>query len=668
MKIEVGTSYYPENWTRERIIRDAELMKNAGLSYVRMGEFAWSHMEPEEGKFQFEWLEEAIRIFGEQGIRSVLCTPSAAAPAWLCKKHPSILRMDRNGDKAYFGIRHHTCYTSKIYRKYVKKITTELADYFKDDPYIAAWQIENEPGATPFSQCFCEDCQIEFRQYLHKRYQTIEALNQAWRAQFWSGEYTCWDEIELNELLDNQISCRGLETRRFRSRIQAEFVHFQAAIIRDKMPDTMIGTNNYCLSDRYEVFSSLDFAGNDVYPNYRSEETMMLPYINKMACTLYSGLKPGTPPWIMETPPNPGWPMKDLTKFFFWLYAGYGYNKIFYFPWGNAMTSGEKIHLSVVDAFGNTGPQYESVKSLIAEADQVLAPYPELPLPHSPCAIIRDHDAEWMYGGCKISWLEQYYKMFCCSYISLCKNVDFAEIVSKDTDWSAYKLIVLPVQNHISKSLAEKMKNFVKNGGILIMNGASGCFDEYGNQTDCIHPEHVNDLFGLEIGENMPCNANPPVFENNPEFYRKRPVVKGVLNGKEVRGTFSVWTSYLRLTGAKTLLSFENSQLAGLPFCTINDYGKGAAIYYNANYIDQELCDQLIRFATEKAGLTPISYPEDVSIIKRGNLAFLFHFGEEQVEFSTTLRGKNRLGNALHQDKIKLSPQDIALIELETEQ
>ena len=98
MKIGVGTSYYPENWNRERIIRDADLMKKAGLSFVRMGEFAWSHFEPADGEYHFEWLEEAVQIFGERGINSVLCTPSSAAPVWMCRKYPSILRQGRNGE------------------------------------------------------------------------------------------------------------------------------------------------------------------------------------------------------------------------------------------------------------------------------------------------------------------------------------------------------------------------------------------------------------------------------------------------------------------------------------------------------------------------------------------------------------------------------------------
>ena len=662
MKIEIGTSYYPENWDRKRIIYDAELMQNAGLSYVRLGEFAWSHIELREGEYHLEWLEEAVQIFGEHGIRSVLCTPSAAVPAWLCKKHPSILRTGRNGEKAYLGVRHHTCYTSKILREYIRKITIVLAEHFKDNPYVAAWQIENEPGACRFLECFCDDCQNEFRRYLREKYRTIENLNKVWRAVFWSGEFSDWNEIDLSALLENTQSCKSLESWRFRSRVQADYVLSQAEIIRERMPGIPIGTNNYDLYDRYEGFAGLDFAGNDLYPNYRLQK--MDPFHHKADCALYSGLKPGVSPWIMETPPNPLWPMKDLTNFFFWFYAGYGYNKIFYFPWGNALTNDEKIHLSVVDGFSKTGPQYEAMKKMIAEADSVLKPYPELPLPHSPCAIVKDHDAEWMFSGSMDNRRITFFGGFNCSYKSLCRTADFAEIISPGADWSVYKLLVLPVQNHISKALAQKMKSYVESGGVLVMNGSSGCFDCYGNHADNILPEHVSDLFGIEIGENMPCRIFDPVFENTPDFFRKEPVVKGILDGEEIRGTLSVWTGYLHLKGAETLLSFENSQLMGEPFCTVNRYGKGFAIYYIADRIDQGMCDKIIRFAAKKAGLKPVNYPETVSIVKRGNLAFVFNFGDEPVSFPAEFSGKNLIGDALQGETISLPPQEYALIEI----
>ena len=375
-------------------------------------------------------------------------------------------------------------------------------------------------------------------------------------------------------------------------------------------------------------------------------------------------MKPGISPWIMETPPNPGWPMKDLTNFFFWLYGGYGYSKIFYFPWGNAMTSDEKIHLSIVDAYSKTGPQYEKLKTMIAEADNILKAYPELPLPHSSCAIVNNHEALWMYGGSMRELHNVFFDAFNCSYRSLCRVADFAEIISVEADWSSYKLIVLPIQNHINRSLAEKMKAYVEAGGILIMNGSSGCFDYYGNHVNGIIPEHVHDLFGIEIGENMPCKVFEPVFADDPEFFKKEPVVKGYLDNEEVRGTFSTWTSYIHPTTAEILMKFENSQLCGQPFCTLNQYGKGYALYYNADRIDQNLCDKIIRFAAQKAKLSPVLYPETVSVVKRGNLAFLFNFSDETVSFTVDFCGKNLLGNALSKNKVTLPPQEYALVEI----
>ena len=196
------------------------------------------------------------------------------------------------------------------------------------------------------------------------------------------------------------------------------------------------------------------------------------------------------------------------------------------------------------------------------------------------------------------------------------------------------------------------------------MNGSSGCFDYYGNHVNGVIPEHVHDLFGIEIGENMPCKVFEPVFKDDQDFFRKEPVVGGVFDQEEVRGTFSTWTSYLHPTTADVVMSFENSQLCGQPFCTVNQYGKGYALYYNADRIDQNLCDKIIRFAAQKAKLSPVPYPETVSVVKRGNLAFLFNFSDETVSFTVDFCGKNLLGNALSKNKVTLPPQEYALVEI----
>ncbi|MBP5181746.1 MAG: beta-galactosidase [Lentisphaeria bacterium] len=663
MKIEVGTAYYPEDWDNARVEYDAVLMQKAGVTLARMGEFAWSRLEPSEGNYQFQWLKDAVRILGEHGVRSILCTPSSAAPAWMCRKYPEILRKKRSGESAWFGVRDHTCYTSKKYREMVRKIVREMAGAFRDDPFVAGWQIDNEAGCSRFPECFCKDCQEAFRDYLRKKYGTLENLNKAWNTAFWSGDFYDWNELELEANFDNMGTCRQVESRRFRSRQQAEFILFQAEVIRNEMPETIIGTNNYCLANRYEVFEHLDFAGNDYYPSFTAKMTD--PVYNKFHVGLYAGLKQDTAPWIMETPPNAGWPVKDMTRFFFWLFAAYGYEKVFYFQWNNHLGGNEKDHPAIVPAFGEPGPLYGSFRKMLSEADRVLRPYGALPLPRTPYAMVLDYENEWIYGGGFTSRNSSLQQARHCAFTALCKTGGYAEIISPDADWERYKLLVLPCQAHISGKTAEKLERFVSGGGVAILNGAAGCYDGNGNNLAVRGPEHVHELFGVTIGEGKPMAcADPLVYEDSPDFAAIHAVVRGELDGEDAVGTIGQWTGYISADTAEVLMRFDGSMPDQYPFCTVHNHGKGYAVYYAADRIDQALCERIVRFAAKKAGLEPVPYPETVLVTRRGPLAFVVNFGSSPAEFSTGWEGRNLIGNALSRGKITIPPEEAAVIEI----
>ncbi|MBP5638027.1 MAG: beta-galactosidase [Victivallales bacterium] len=667
MKIDVGTAYYPEDWDNNRVEYDANLMKKAGLTHVRMAEFAWSRLEPTEGNYQFQWLQDAVRIFGEHGILTILCTPSSAAPAWMCRKYPEILRQKRSGEKAWFGVRDHTCYTSAKYRELVCGMVHQMTSAFKDNPYVVGWQIDNESGCSRFQECFCPDCQAAFREYVRRKYQTLENLNQAWHTTFWSGEFTSWDEVELEADFDNMGSCRQVESRRFRSHQQADFILMQAEIIRRAMPQALIGTNNYCGADRYEVFDKLDFAGNDYYPNYRTEN-MTDPVKNKYEIGLYAGLKQDVAPWIMETPPCPGWPVKDMTRFFFWLFIAYGYDKIFYFQWNNHLGGNEKDHPYVIPPFGRPTHQYDLLRDICGEAERVLCPYSELPLPRSPYALVLDYENEWIYAGGFTSRNKSLHDAIHTSFAALCQVGGYAEIVSPDADWSRYKLLILPCQAYVSRQTADKLEQFTKAGGVVVMNGSAGCFDGNGNHLTVPGPEHLQKLFGVTIGENRHMSCREPLlYEDSADFALNNVIVRGELDNVQVSGTIGQWTGYISADTSEVLMRFDGSVLDGCPFCTIKPYGNGFAVYYAADRIDQALCNRIIRFAAGKAGMKPVPYPESILMTRRGPLVFVINFSKHQVEFPFEDLGKNVIGNALTQGKITLPEESIALIEINGE-
>ncbi|MBO5723580.1 MAG: beta-galactosidase, partial [Lentisphaeria bacterium] len=639
-----------------------------GITLVRMGEFAWSHLEKREGEYSLRFLDEAVRIFGEQGIRSILCTPSSAAPAWMCRKYPEILRVNRQGQKAWFGVRDHTCYTSPRYREKIAGIVRELACCFKENPFVAGWQIDNEVGCSRFPECFCPDCQRAFREYLAAKFHSLEALNEAWATPFWSGEYYDWEEISLEGRAENMHGGAALESKRFRSQMQADFVLFQADLIRQEIPGAVIGTNNYSGgADPYKLFSALDYAGNDFYPNYYPDSTLTDPVYHAFLLALYGGYKSGQAPWIMETPAGVGFPMKDLTAFYFWLCTACGYEKIFYFPWNCAPNGNEKIHTSVVDSSGEPGPQYEILKDLLQEQKRILQSFPEPELPQSDCAVVNDPDCGWIYSGSVPGRMDVYARKIYDSFAAAFYAAGYTHLISKEDDFSRYKLIVFPMQCHITEHLEQKIRAFAEQGGVVVLSGCAGCFDENGNFVERGKPEHLQEFLGLEITEQRPFRSPEALhYEESEEFFRDHPVVRGCLNGKELSGTPGTWTAYIKLRGAQPLLRFVNSRLEGLPFCTVHACGKGKILYFASDRIDLPLYKEILCSAAASAGIRKPLHPDQILTIRRGELLFVFNFGKEKVLFETDLQGTDLLGKAtLSQGRISLSGKDFTLIHLQ---
>ncbi len=662
MKIDVGTAYYPEVWTLDEIKEDALRMKKIGVTSIRIGEFAWSHMEPTEGNFTFDWLVEAINIFGKEGINTILCTPSSAAPAWMCREYPQILRVNRDQiTKAWFGVRDHTCYTSQIYRDFCNRMARKMAEAVKGNPYVVGWQIDNEPGCSRFPDCFCPECQAKFRKFVKDRYKTIEEVNRVWGTTFWSGEFASFNEIELENRWENMSSSRTLDSRRFRSREQADFILLQAREIKKVIPDAKIGTNNYVLCDRYQVFDELDFTGNDMYPRYAKD------YEFHRFCTdLYRGLKVGVKPWMLETNTAPDWPRHDLTQMYYWFFIGHGYDHIFYFNWNNHPAGNEKEHLTIICPTGVPCEKYEELGKMIADAN-ALDGEKELPLPETDAALVNDYDQSWIYALGRAGRFNFHEEWLSANHNAMLNASMTSEIVSSEVDYSRYKLLVLPMYPYMPESYAAKLEKYVENGGVLLMNGRIGMFDNWAKNIKVEGPEHLTKLAGLKVAENMPVWDTYCI----PDYDGKgaeseQTVVSGTFNGKKSEGTLGFWTGTI-VPDADTeiLMTFSNSVLKGRPFLTCRKYGKGYVLYYVADSVNKELLQDIINYAGKLAGIKNNDLPAGIDASCRGDLLFLTNFNGHTVTFpSAWQQGENVMGEALKDGVITLEAYKNAVIRI----
>lgn len=364
----LAVDYYPEHWPRTRWQTDFKLMSDAGIQAVRMAEFAWCRLEPEADRFEFAWLDEAVELAAQQGIQSILCTPTAAPPAWLVDAHPEILPVDDRGRRMGLGARRHCDPNSHAYRMRADRITHAMASHYRDTEAVCAWQIDNELyGNTP---SFSEATRTAFRAWVKEHYGSIAAVNTAWGTIFWSGEYGSFNDIPIPggdpgpDTRAHHPSLR-LEFHRFVSASWASFVREQAAIIRQENPDWVITTNAYLFRwgidlNQRDLFETLDVYSFDNYSHSMHE--------NSFYCAFARSIKPRY--WVLEQQsaspktqhllPSEGKRLSTYTR----AVVAEGCELVSYFRWRQCRFGQEQHHGAILPHSGDPGDLYEELSDL----------------------------------------------------------------------------------------------------------------------------------------------------------------------------------------------------------------------------------------------------------------------------------------------------------------
>ena len=353
-----GADYNPDQWLDHPDIleKDVELMKKAGVNIVSLGIFAWSTLEPEEGRFDFDWMEQTLDRLHAAGVRVNLATPTAARPAWLARKHEEVRRVNAGRQRELYGDRHNHCYTSPVYRAYTKRINQALASRFGRHPAVALWHINNEYGG----ECHCELCQEAFRAWLKKRYGTLDALNRAWNTRFWSHTYTDFAQIE-SPAPHGESAMLGLmlDWRRFVSHQTIDYMKWERDCIREIVPEATVCVNmmyRYDGVDYYEMAKEIDLSAWDSYPAWHKRGVSVEDTAHDTALMhdLFYSLK-GQPFFLMESTPSfTNWqPVSKVKKpgmaMFSALQAiAHGSDSVMYFQWRQSRGASEKLHGAVV--------------------------------------------------------------------------------------------------------------------------------------------------------------------------------------------------------------------------------------------------------------------------------------------------------------------------------
>ena len=268
--MHLGTCYYPEHWPRTRWPEDARQMRELRITHVRIGEFAWSRLEPARDEFRWEWLDDAVSVLGEAGLRVILCTPTATPPKWLVDERPDILPTGRDGRIRGFGSRRHYSFSSPSYREESRRITRAVAERYGKNPHIVGWQTDNEYGCHDSVRDYGPAARDAFRVWLEAKYGSVDALNAAWGNVFWSMDYGSFDEVEVPAGAVTEINpAHRLDFARFSSDQVLSFDAEQCAILRDLSPGRWLSHNVMGISldfDHFALGRHHDMLAWDSYP------------------------------------------------------------------------------------------------------------------------------------------------------------------------------------------------------------------------------------------------------------------------------------------------------------------------------------------------------------------------------------------------------------------
>lgn len=476
MKRTLGTCYYPEHWSTELWAEDAERMVEAGLTWVRIGEFAWSRLEPTPGDLRFEWLDQAIEVLGAAGLKVVLGTPTATPPRWMIDKHPDMVAVDVDGKPRKFGSRRHYCFSHQGYREECTRIVGLLAERYGKNPHVGAWQTDNEYGCHDTTISYSDAARDAFRVWCADRYETIEALNEAWGNIFWSMEYNSFDQIDLPNLTVTEPNpAHSLAFRRFSSDQVVSFNRLQSDLI--KAQSDAPTSHNYMGRitdfDHYKVGDDLDIATWDSYPMGFLEDRVGADAAHQKAYArqgdpdfqafhhdLYRAVGKGRW-WVMEQQPGPvNWapynpaPLPGMVRLWSWEAFAHGAEAVCYFRWRQAPMAQEQMHAGLLRPDSKDAQAMAECKQV---RDEIVAA-PDVQPAQARVAMIFDYDADAAWAvqphGAGLS----YFGLVFDTYKALRQMGLSVDILRPETrDFAGYDVVLAPGLMHMDAGLKQAL-------------------------------------------------------------------------------------------------------------------------------------------------------------------------------------------------------------------
>jgi beta-galactosidase len=651
----IGAYYYPEHWSEDQWERDLKRMAELGFEFTHFAEFAWARLEPKNGKFDFAWLDKNVELAQKYGLKVIMCTPSPTPPVWLTQKHPEILIKQESGFYVKHGMRLNCNISHPVYQRYIKRIVEQMTARYGNHPAVVGWQIDNEPhfeGQYDYS----DFAQKEFRKWLLKKYKTIENLNKAWGASFWSFSYNNFNQIFIpnkNEKASNQHTI--VDFKRYNADAIAAGLRFQANLLRANISKNQWITTNYAYYkflpsvDLFRNRGDLDFASHTMYllstylntdkgeMAYRLGSGMELSFSTEMAKSIEGQtgimeLQPGQINWGQwNSQPLPG-----AVRMWIWHTFGLGDKFVCTYRFRQPLFGSEQFHKGIMETDGVTlslgGKEYvqaiNEIKSLpkIANASE-----PE-EVKNRRTAFLWKQDNLFDLEEAKVnnSWdtYQHYY-----TYYQKLKTMGCPVTFIQETDIfdvAKYPYMVAPAYEMVDMALIAKLKKYVSEGGNLVLTVRSGMKDNNGHLLQELLQQPIWDLIGAKV-----------------DFFDQLPPSKTssiIIDGKDYK--WNVWADILQPKPQAMVIAKHNENFyTGHAAATICKQGKGNVMYVGFHSVDGKAEEMLLRKFYSQNNTKILNLPDYVFVEWRDGYWVAVNYSSSMFELSIVNNQRILIGN-----------------------
>ncbi|MDX3227902.1 beta-galactosidase [Streptomyces sp. ME19-01-6] len=654
-----GGDYNPEQWDRAVWDEDLELMRRAGVNLVTLGVFAWASLEPEPGRFTFDWMDEVMDLLHAGGISVDLATPTMAPPVWLTHEHPEVLPVMEDGERFGFGNRLQFDPASPRYREHAARITTALAERYSHHPALAMWHISNEYGQPSYGEASA----LAFRGWLQRKYGSLDALNDAWYTRFWSQVYTSWDQINPPEVPRSWSNpTRRLDFKRFVSDVLLECFVMERDIVRSYRDDIPVLTNYmrfYKNADYWTWALEQDAVALDIYPNPGHDDARISAALN---FDLMRSLR-GEPWVLMEQAASSvsQWKVNNVKRPGHMRLGSYqaiahGADSVLYFQWRASRGGHERFHSAMLPHSGTASRTWKEIEALGGELPRIAEAVGARS--RAEVAVLFDWNAWW--GLTETHGLPRndfdYTQLATDHYQPLLEAHHAVDMVHFGSDLSPYKVVVVPNAYLVDDRFTDAVTRFVEEGGTLVCSFFSGVVDANNHVRQPAYPGAFRGLIGAYIDEYWPARGDETF---------------AVTFADGTTRTSDWWQDSIHPETARVLATYASGHLEGRPAILDNAVGRGRVVYLGTRLEPTALRDTLLD-AVAAAGVSPLvdSAPGHLEAARRvgGDAEFLFllnHSETEPAQVRLAADGLDLISGAKTGATLEVAPLGVSVVRFE---